>query len=216
VRLLTVIACLASFACIQLGSETSNAQEVRKAVRDYKTDRVFNYQPTDPSFRGKLFNIQTKHYGKFYNCDGEEAKRNSPYICWKPHTDKDFPPHVRMIDCIRQDLSEVRQRVKDGAGACYKENCSCSQCQSVQPVESCGCAQCASASTGSAVSQIAVVENHQAVKQASIQDDANGKFGLVRGKIVDPTIEASSRVANAGSETVGSNKKSLIELIKKR
>ena len=212
-----MIACLTSFVCFQLVISNSEAQEIRNAIRDYKTDRVLNYQPSDPWNRGKLFNIHTKNYGKFYNCDGEESKRNSPYICWKPHTDKDFPTHVRMIDCIRNDLSEVRQRIKDGAGACLEDNCNCSQCQSYQQPQSNGCAQCADAarqSTQSRVAQRASVSPLVANSQ-----EPNGKFGLVQGKILSNSKSSRQAVfaQEAASKTTVAKKpgtKSLLDRLR--
>ena len=122
-----------------LGSQ-SEAQELRKAIRDYRDDRVFNYQPNDPWYRGKLFNVQTKHYGRYYNCDGEEAKRNSPYICWKPHYEKDFPTRYRASDIIRYDYDIIRRRLNEGS---CKENSTCQNCQdSAAPNSTCNCVEC--------------------------------------------------------------------------
>ena len=209
---ITIFACLASFACLQFITSNANAQEVRKAIRDYKTDRVFNYQPSDPWNRGKMFNIHTKNYGKFYNCDGEENKRNSPYICWKPHTDKDFPTHVRMIDCIRNDLSEVRQRIKDGAGACYAENCNCSECQSCQQPQSSDCNECANAARPTGETRIAATQTREQIMRDS--QEPNGKFGLVQGKILSNTESSQSNLAHESNNrtTVAekSRKKSLL------
>ena len=128
-------------------------QEVRNAIRDYRDDRVFNYQPSDPQHRGKLFNTHTKHYGKFYNCDGQENKRNSPYICWKPHYENDFTPRVGFCENLRRDITEIKQRISDGAGNC-PSSCSCRECRlgQRQPTyhpqqhaypSNCPCAQCA-------------------------------------------------------------------------
>lgn len=214
---ITIFACLACLVCLQFLNSEAGAQEVRKAIRDYKTDRVFNYQPSDPWNRGKLFNIQTKRYGKFFNCDDEESKRNSPYICWKPHTEKDLPPHVRMIDCIRNDLSEVRQRIKDGAGACYKDNCNCDQCQSCQQTQSNHCADCASASHPAIETQIAEETTQERIVQKS--QEPNGKFGLVKGKILSNSESSwqtarSTKPASRASVAKRPTKKSLIDRIR--
>ena len=129
-------------ACFSTNVE---AQELRKALRDYRDERIFNYQPTDPQYRGKVFNIHTGHYGKFYNCDGEENKRNSPYICWKPHHEKDFPTRLGFCENLRRDIAEINQRLNDGAGACRQKNCNCNQCQQAAVVTqpSCSCVDCA-------------------------------------------------------------------------
>ncbi|MFK7766008.1 MAG: hypothetical protein AB8B55_02115 [Mariniblastus sp.] len=128
--------------CLQMCSGAfSQAQELKKAIRDYKGDRVFNYQPNDPWYRGKLFNIHTKHYGMFYNCDGEEAKRNSPYLCWKAHHEKDFPTRYRALDIARYDLAIIQRRIRDGAGDCI-QGCECQSCQSAPVASSCNCTEC--------------------------------------------------------------------------
>ncbi len=143
---------------IWLGSlgALSQGQEVRNAIRDYRDDRVFNYQASDPERRGKLFNVQTGHYGKYYNCDRQEDKRNSPYICWKPHHEFDFPPCLGFCENLRRDIAEIKQRISDGAGPCGS-SCNCVQCRPNQPQRqtcqsqdqtptlqpSCPCAQCA-------------------------------------------------------------------------
>ena len=109
-------------------SSLANSQELRKAIRDYRNDQVFNYQPNDPLFRSKAYKAHTKHNGWFYNCDHQEDKRNSPYICWKPHWESDFPPCRSFREYLRRDIAEVRQRISDGAGVC-QSSCGCRRCQ---------------------------------------------------------------------------------------
>ena len=70
------------------------------------------YKPSDPWTRGKLYNIQTGNSGLFFNCDGEQAKRYSPYICWKPITEKALPTRKGIWNSIKQDIAEVKQRVE--------------------------------------------------------------------------------------------------------
>lgn len=84
------------------------------------------YKPSDPWTRGKLFNIQTGNTGLFFNCDGEQAKRYSPYICWKPITEKALPTRTGIWNSIKQDIAEVKQRVRDGS--CCDLGCTCADC----------------------------------------------------------------------------------------
>jgi hypothetical protein len=84
------------------------------------------YGPSDPNFRSRLFLEQTGHSGRYYNCDGEEDKRFSPYIYW---TSVDNTEHVRTWwNVLKCDIREVRQRVQWGnCSGC--ESCQCSHCQ---------------------------------------------------------------------------------------
>ena len=155
-------------------------QEVRNAIRDYRDDRVFNYQPSDPQDRGKLFNVHTKHYGKFYNCDSQEDKRNSPYICWKPHYENDFPNRIGFCENLRRDITEIKQRISDGAGNC-PSSCNCKQCRLRQGRQTCQqqhqaypsdcpCVQCAMSNNGPQISPSGSTEVFDAdLKTASSQ-----------------------------------------------
>lgn len=109
------------------------AQEVRKTLNDYRRERVFQYQPSDPWTRSKLFQTHTKHYGLFYNCDNEECKRQSPHICWKEHFEKDFPTWMTWRQRIRHEVGQVRQRIWDG---------SCADCESSYAGGECPCDAC--------------------------------------------------------------------------
>lgn len=130
--------------CFGLGvvavvAQEAEAQLVRKAVdaatrdfrqtrRDYHLEKPFQYSPDDPWYRGKLYRLHTKHYGLFYNCDGEECKRNSPYICWKVHHEQDFPRPPRLFTQLARDLNKVRWRIGNG-GCCPGPLCgSCTGC----------------------------------------------------------------------------------------
>lgn len=84
------------------------------------------YQPSDPWTRGKLYNIQTGNSGLFFNCDGEQAKRNSPYIYWQPITEKALPTRKGIWRSIKQDIAEVKQRVSDSS--CCDLGCSSADC----------------------------------------------------------------------------------------
>lgn len=154
-----ILILLASTVCGLLALDNvAYGQEVRNAIRDYRDDRVFNYQASDPQHRGKLFNVHTGHYGKFYNCDSQEDKRNSPYICWKPHHENDFPNRLGFCENLRRDITEIKQRISDGAGNC-QSSCNCQQCQlpqkrqTYQPQQhaypsDCPCVQCAMSNNG--------------------------------------------------------------------
>ena len=132
--------------CVSLGFVVSveqavEAQVVRNSVekvtrdyretrRDYVLDKPFQYQPSDPWYRGKLFQVHTGHYGFFYNCDGEECKRESPYICWKDHTEPDFPRRKRPRCFINDEIDKVVRRIGNGS-CCPQEPCAtgCSTCR---------------------------------------------------------------------------------------
>jgi hypothetical protein len=109
------------------------AQELKKAWNDYFGPRPITYSPSDPVNRSYTFNKHTGHAGVYYNCDGEEAKRNSPYICWKPHFEADFPECRGLGAQVKQDWDRMRQRICDGAGDC---------CNSCQTESGCQCTEC--------------------------------------------------------------------------
>ncbi|MFT5302565.1 MAG: hypothetical protein ACI814_003381 [Mariniblastus sp.] len=223
-RLPTILVFLTCLLGAQLYPTSGvDAQEIRKTIRDYGTDRVFTYAPGDPWNRSKMFNVQTGHYGKFYNCDGEESKRNSPYICWKPHTDRDFPKRVGLIEQARRDLTEVKQRIFDGAGPCAPD-CGCSKCTSAPaPTSACGCAQCA-LNNAPATSQ----PNHYAAatkpgfshrvqvsQRPSAEPSERAMHGLVRGKIIDPRPQPKTYAPAATAQKKGSfARNGLMDLIR--
>lgn len=137
-------ACLclaATLSALTILSDATQGQELRKALNDYRNERPFNYQPSDPFVRSKAFQVQTKHYGLFYNCDNEECKRNSPYICWKTHYEKDFPTTMSVRERIRHEVAQVKQRILDGAGMCAA-GCDCQQCQTPSNQGGCQCSEC--------------------------------------------------------------------------
>ena len=85
------------------------------------------YSPSDPEFRSKLFRLQTGHAGLFYNCDGEESKRNSPYICWNSQHSADWRNGA--CEACRRDRADVRQRLVDGSCCSEKKpDCQCDNC----------------------------------------------------------------------------------------
>ena len=153
-RSTSILVCTFVYILMGLFSGDANleAQELKKFLRDYRDGRIYNYSPHDPNFRGKVFLVHTKHYGAFYNCDGEENKRNSPYVCWKPHHERVFPPRLGFWENLRRDIAEVKQRINDGGCGACPANCTCATCQQAkqgQPVvqNNCNCAECSAART---------------------------------------------------------------------
>jgi hypothetical protein len=94
-----------------------------KFRQDYFTDPTARYTPNDPCTRSWVRHWQTGHAGLFYNCDGEERKRCSPYICWK-HADPPWPCETIRKN-VPRDLYRIRQRIRDGS--CYYQ-CDQDQC----------------------------------------------------------------------------------------
>ncbi len=130
---------VAGFALMSLfvSSEDSDAQSLLQVRTDYGRDNQIQYAPDDPTTRSRLFTLHTGHAGAFYNCDGEECKRNSPYICWKTaHGDR---MHRTFWDVLQwdRDRLDIAQRICDG-GCCatktaktrkkLKTPCGCPAC----------------------------------------------------------------------------------------
>ena len=206
-RLLVFFAVL---ICLQIHSSLSiNAQEIRKTINDYRRGHVFNYHPNDPLNRSKLFNIHTRNYGKFYNCDGEENKRHSPYIYWRAHTESDFPPRVGIFERAKRDIEEVKQRYRDGAGACAK-NGQCESCTNAHrlghPVQCAQCSQTQSEITNSSLKTKLNASNRLQPK-ADHQVPENQTHGLIKVTNVDMqrdfTSVPASSVAKKTSDARG-------------
>lgn len=89
------------------------------------------YRPDDPWTRGRIWLRQTGHFGLFYNCDCEEKKRNSPFICWKK-SDSPFPGG-RLLKSLQSDWWDMRQRILDGTECC------CGDRRKREPGKSCHC-----------------------------------------------------------------------------
>ena len=116
--------------------------QLAQAIDDYKHDRPFQYAPSDPWTRSHLFNRHTKHSGFAYNCDGEECKRNSPYICWKTHCENDLPARVGWWNRLNRTAAEVKQRIADGS--CTTSCQETASCKCHQTSNTCGgCSDCA-------------------------------------------------------------------------
>jgi len=150
-RLLAIIA-LVSCGLFFQSENQSQAQWHPSQIRsEYGSNTQIQYAPDDPSTRSRLFNLHTGHAGAFYNCDGEEDKRNSPYICWKTgHGDR---LHRTFWDVLqwKRDRSEIAQRICDGAGTCCSGG-QCNQCErgacageAIETPATCGCSTCSSA-----------------------------------------------------------------------
>lgn len=191
-RSLTLAAFFAALFCFQVSvCDQAAAQVVRKSGGD----PVVKYQPSDPWKRGRIFNIQTGNSGLFYNCDGEQAKRCSPYICWKRDDEPMLPPLFEPVKMWKEQLDTVRQRVSDGS--CRDLGCSCADCRKARRNgQMGGCAACRQAAarhprlskTATAKSsdvESAVVKT--ALTQPEVVKSGHGtKYGLVQGKIVEP------------------------------
>jgi len=124
--------------CWLNGTQQAHGQ-LSQTLSDFKYDRPFQYAPGDPWTRSKLFNRQTKHYGFGYNCDGEECKRNSPYICWKTHTEKDLPSRTGWWQRLNQTAAEVKQRIAEGSCIACAEADPCQRCQQRKCGGCCDC-----------------------------------------------------------------------------
>jgi len=111
-----------AFLMLLIVSVETHAQEIAKIRDDYHSGPI-TYSPDDPWTRSKLFNAHTGHSGKFYNCDGEECKRYSPYIYWQTNCQSLTPPGRGLLNQLRRDQGRIQQRIADGAGACACPNC---------------------------------------------------------------------------------------------
>ena len=126
-----------AMAAILTAGQKCDAQLLSKIRSEYGKDSVLNYGPADPSFRSRLFNLHTGQSGAYYNCDGEENKRNSPYIKWKTVRGASFPPLFWDIRQWKADRAEIAQRICDGGccnpsakkGGLLKKRSRCSCCE---------------------------------------------------------------------------------------
>jgi len=111
----------------------SVAQELAKIRHDYFLNPTGKYSPSDPWTRSRIWRRHTGHFGKFSNCDCEEQKRYSPYICWK---NADFPfVGEGLFFQWHRDVQRIRQRIADGS-------CHCG-CQHGDHAVACDCNRCA-------------------------------------------------------------------------
>lgn len=142
---------LLALACVTaIGSLTPAVAygQLAQAIDDYKHDRPFQYAPSDPWTRSRLYNQHIKHAGWFYNCDGEQCKRNSPYIFWKTQHQPDLPTGTSWWQRLNRTTAEIKQRIADGS--CADGDCVvCEKCRSTggslsTATPSASCPRCAS------------------------------------------------------------------------
>lgn len=118
VLLLALICLVGSWSSVSAQGPVRNSlQELRRQRADYPGPIA--YSPNDQNERSKRLRLQTGHYGFFYNCDDEECKRNSPYICWNNQHRADWRNGWR--NALRMDRRDVIQRILDGS--CADEDC---------------------------------------------------------------------------------------------
>ncbi len=97
--------CLTSFSTVQ-------AQTLR---RDYVVDAPIQYRVSDPWDRGLVFRRHIGHAGFFYNCDNEQCKRQSPYICFKS---EHRGCRETCLNKWRRQIAEAKWRLDAGGCGC--------------------------------------------------------------------------------------------------
>ncbi len=136
IRIAIVSAAIAAFCS---GCQHVEAQLI-SAVKTRRFEPAYQYSPSDPWTRSNATQVQTKHYGFFYNCDREECKRQSPYVQWKRHCETDLPPKKSCLTHIQCALDEIKQRLRDG-GCLGEVGCSDGQAATAAAAcQSCTCA----------------------------------------------------------------------------
>jgi len=120
-KILILVVGIATFC---YGGEQAQAQLI-PTLKSRRFEPAYQYSPSDPWTRSKAIQVQTKHYGFFYNCDDEESKRNSPYIKWNSHCETDLPKKTRCFDLVKRELDEIKQRISDGGCGCREPGCDC-------------------------------------------------------------------------------------------
>jgi hypothetical protein len=180
---------LASLSVSAADSVAQLRSEVRQVRTDYGLNNQIQYAPDDPTTRSRLFTLQTGHAGAYYNCDGEECKRNSPYICWKTaHSDR---LHRTFWDVTqwKRDWQRIAQRICDG-GCCGSKTAKASP----RLKESCGCAACAA--EGGAVTLVNAPSQSalKSAKNSSLLKTKANVAGLIGNTTVDATQIANAKV----------------------
>lgn len=196
-------------ACWLSGPSVANGQ-LAQVLNDYKHERLFQYAPGDPWTRSNLFNRHTKHHGFAYNCDGEECKRNSPYICWKTHHEDDLPHRTGWWQRLNQTVGDIKQRIADGSCTACAQTDPCQRCQ--QSSSCGGCCPCETSETNA--SNVLLADKTHPAKNYPI---ARNLFHLRRSpaayapNAIGPTSTAKAaeafnatgkRVAAAGLESL--------------
>jgi hypothetical protein len=107
------------FGIAIVASSTTSALAQNRGI-GIEAKRQYDYAPELPGgIRGAIYRETTGHNGRFYNCDGEENKRCSPYIDWSTNCHREWLPTWGSV--IRQDICEVKQRVR--SGSCRDGHC---------------------------------------------------------------------------------------------
>ena len=83
--------------------------------QDSHVNRTGHYSPSDPWVKGHVFRTHTGHDGLFYNCDGEEDKRCSPYIRWPQRPCDDLLSLKRVHQERVQTIHNAINRVQMGS-----------------------------------------------------------------------------------------------------
>jgi hypothetical protein len=121
-----ILSLLVGSMCL-IWQDVTCAQNV---IADYVRNVPRQYGPRDPWEVGLVMRHQAGWGGHFYNCDCEEHKRLSPYIRWEQQPTV-CCPHGHCW-WIKQQVNEVRQRVR--TGACLQSHfCICPRCRSSEP-----------------------------------------------------------------------------------
>lgn len=106
---------LAGFAVLILISLSSADCHAQNVVKDYVVNSPRQFAPMDPWTTGRVFRTHMGHGGLFYNCDGQEDKRWSPYIFWESQSNCDNDTNAWYGDW-KQQINEVKQRIRWGKG----------------------------------------------------------------------------------------------------
>lgn len=106
---------LASILAIGLLSTASGVVQAQNVYQDYLANRTGTYSPQDPWQKGRVFRTHTGHDGLFYNCDGEEEKRCSPWIRWGQRPCDDLLSPSRIRGEYKQSVCDALERLKMGS-----------------------------------------------------------------------------------------------------
>lgn len=105
------------FPWVALVASSAASQSVfgQNVYQDYKVNPTGLYSPQDPEEMGRVFRTHTGHDGLFYNCDGEEDKRCSPWVRWgqRPCDDLLTPSRIRAE--FQESLDDAIERLRSGS-----------------------------------------------------------------------------------------------------
>ncbi|GEM_PF-1698525 len=90
--------------------------------QDYVYDREATYSPLDPIFRGYVYRTHIGHDGAYYNCDGEEEKRNSSFIRWTQRPCDD-------VFSLKRVRADYKQSLNDAFCRWQRGSCNTGDCQ---------------------------------------------------------------------------------------